>query len=419
MGIIRMEEAKLHYVKGMEDSLRTDILRDKKGITEVRQITDIPGRGKRFEVLDNKGQVAYIIRQHHIKKDKGGDGIKENAVKEWELSKFLCKYTSYVGEIVDVRSIEAIEKSDESADVITEILLKYEGVDILGYRQQRKMNSTDLLHVVFQSALAIAAAHKQEVFHCYLMPTNMKFKDGLLKLEDFSLSSKLDREDLVKKYHFFMTSKVIRTNQSYCPPEVVNYEPTHKFLPISPGKIDVYGWGMTMLHFLTNMSEVELGKYTVPLKKSSVDCSEMLKKIEQIRVPELEAKTCLSLMRLICKSLQYSPTSRVSINEVLTCLNDPTGEYKEIMDALTIDMRDIYSQQIRDVKRKQIEVPVQPSDIALEIEPIFCYPTLLDQPFERSGVELAKEIREPATPKIWTKTPKKKKKKKKKKSTLR
>ena len=192
--------------------------------------------------------------------------------------------------------------------------MKYEGIDLISFRKQPEVSDKDLLHVVFQSALAITAAHRQGVFHSDVKPSNMLYKDGLLKLVGFDVLSKMDSEYLVNKCRLYMTSKILGWTQSYCPPEVLYYKPIQGQLPISPGKIDAYCWGISMLQFLLDWSDEELDRNTSLLKRSFEDSSKVLKEIMKLKIPGLKEKTSQSLLRLICKSIKFSPCTRLSMD---------------------------------------------------------------------------------------------------------
>ena len=115
-----MEEVKA--VKGLNDYIVTDILKGVPDIAEVRRFSGKAGRATMFEVLDTKNCVTYIIKQHQNQKNCGGLDLKDDTMKEWELSKLLCDRTNYVGKILDVQSVEDVHEDQWTSHCLIKLL---------------------------------------------------------------------------------------------------------------------------------------------------------------------------------------------------------------------------------------------------------------------------------------------------------
>eukprot|EP00831_Metopus_contortus_P021652 TRINITY_DN1972_c0_g1_i6.p2 TRINITY_DN1972_c0_g1~~TRINITY_DN1972_c0_g1_i6.p2 ORF type:complete len:169 (-),score=26.53 TRINITY_DN1972_c0_g1_i6:158-664(-) len=103
---------------------------------------------------------------------------------------------------------------------------------------------------------------------------------------------------------------------------------------------------MSMLQFLTGISDDELENLVFEMKKSFADCSTILEKIKKIQIPELGEKGSLCVMRLIARCLRYSPCSRYNMENVLTCLVGRNGKFSEIFSSVSENMKNVYSKEI-------------------------------------------------------------------------
>eukprot|EP00831_Metopus_contortus_P008293 TRINITY_DN1318_c0_g2_i2.p1 TRINITY_DN1318_c0_g2~~TRINITY_DN1318_c0_g2_i2.p1 ORF type:complete len:329 (-),score=23.46 TRINITY_DN1318_c0_g2_i2:232-1161(-) len=211
------------------------------------------------------------------------------------------------------------------------------------YRKQGNVDKYVLCDVFYQSALAIATAHQQGIFHGGIMPANMLYNGHTLKLINFDTSIKWDCESLINKYRSSLATKLLGATKAYCPPEVQFYKSVKGAHAILPGKIDAYCWGMSMLQFLTGISDTELENLAYKMKNNFVDCSTILKKIQ---IPELAEKGGLCVMRLITRCLEYSPYSRLNMEDVLICLACDNEKFSGIFNSVSDKMKYVYSKKI-------------------------------------------------------------------------
>eukprot|EP00831_Metopus_contortus_P039529 TRINITY_DN3097_c0_g1_i3.p1 TRINITY_DN3097_c0_g1~~TRINITY_DN3097_c0_g1_i3.p1 ORF type:complete len:206 (+),score=25.75 TRINITY_DN3097_c0_g1_i3:145-762(+) len=201
-----MEESK--RVIGVEVGLLTPILSEIPNIKKVVKLPEASNNTTMYKVLDKDNKVTYIIKQHQDSKLQGGLEWKEQALKEKRISDLLCRYSPYVGKVIDVRAEE------DPVYVATEILLKYEGEDLMQYRKQVKVDKDMLCEVLYQSSLAIATAHQQGIFHGDIKPKNMLYNGNTLKLINFNTSIKWDSESLINKYRSKVTTELLGAKKS-------------------------------------------------------------------------------------------------------------------------------------------------------------------------------------------------------------
>eukprot|EP00831_Metopus_contortus_P015036 TRINITY_DN16240_c0_g1_i2.p1 TRINITY_DN16240_c0_g1~~TRINITY_DN16240_c0_g1_i2.p1 ORF type:complete len:317 (-),score=47.57 TRINITY_DN16240_c0_g1_i2:140-1090(-) len=277
-GILKfpMEDSK--GVIGSAVGISTDILRGKPRVKKVEAWPGASGNAAMYKVLDADGMVSYVIKQYIKLKNQDALDIKERAKKEKEISDILCLKTPYVGQVLDVISEEGSMKVGGPVYVTTEVLLKYGGVDLMSYRSQVTVDKALLYDVLYQSAIAIATAHQNGIFHSDIKPESMFYDGKTLKLIDFDPSSKINSESLINKYKFQAKSRLIGCTKIYRPPELEYYESVRGRFPITLGKIDSYCWGLSMLQFLTGCNDKELKELTSSLKRSLVECCLRLKK---------------------------------------------------------------------------------------------------------------------------------------------
>ena len=231
--------------------------------------------------------------------------------------------------------LETVNFKDESTDddyTVIEILLEYGGRTLLTLREGTGIKGVDLLHMVFQSALGMHAAHKLGIFHADIKPHNMVFKEGQLRIIDFDVSAKFTSETVVKAYTNTLTSKMAGYTEVYCPPEVKDSEVMRGKAVFAMEKIDVYCWGMTFYQLVSGKSIEELKWELVESNESISDCKKkFICRVEDLVVPGLKKTTCKCLMLLVAQCLEFSPGKRPDFNGILQML---AGHYKELIGEL-------------------------------------------------------------------------------------
>eukprot|EP00831_Metopus_contortus_P034253 TRINITY_DN2732_c0_g2_i6.p1 TRINITY_DN2732_c0_g2~~TRINITY_DN2732_c0_g2_i6.p1 ORF type:complete len:176 (-),score=34.88 TRINITY_DN2732_c0_g2_i6:134-661(-) len=114
---------------------------------------------------------------------------------------------------------------------------------------------------------------------------------------------------------------------------------------------------MSMLQFLTGYDDIQLKKLTGNIKKSFVDCCNTLKNIKKIQIKELGGKASRCIMRLIARCLEYSPCMRLDMEDVIACFACPNEEFSAIIDSLSKEKENIYTQEIHKLIEQSKTLP--------------------------------------------------------------
>eukprot|EP00831_Metopus_contortus_P061246 TRINITY_DN5309_c0_g2_i12.p2 TRINITY_DN5309_c0_g2~~TRINITY_DN5309_c0_g2_i12.p2 ORF type:complete len:199 (-),score=26.77 TRINITY_DN5309_c0_g2_i12:209-805(-) len=174
-------------VIGKEVGILTHILLEVPNASKVVGWIEANGNATMYKVLNDDNKITYVIKQYHESRLQGGLEWKERALKEKIISDLLCQYSPYVGQVIDVRVEGRPVRVDGSVYdfVATEILLHYGGEELMQYRKQVKVDKNLLCDVICQSALAIATAHQQGIFHGDITPKNMLYNGSTFKTNQF------------------------------------------------------------------------------------------------------------------------------------------------------------------------------------------------------------------------------------------
>eukprot|EP00831_Metopus_contortus_P008478 TRINITY_DN13250_c0_g1_i2.p1 TRINITY_DN13250_c0_g1~~TRINITY_DN13250_c0_g1_i2.p1 ORF type:complete len:386 (+),score=72.07 TRINITY_DN13250_c0_g1_i2:121-1278(+) len=271
----------------------------------------------------------------------------------WELSKILTKHTPYVEQILEVQASTSILK-DSKKYIITEVLSKYGGKNIMELRDKNKLANDEILEVVFQSALALTTAHTLGYFHCNIRPENMLFHEGKFQFINFDTINQRNTTSLIRRLKEKLENDLQKNSKVYYPPELLYFEELGKKVDISLEKIDVYCWAISIYQFLTSISYSTLESRMEHFKTAKFKNIGLIKSTE---ITNFKKETSAGLMKVLCKCLKLIPFKRMNMKSVLACLIDSNKEFSGIISGFNSTLQKLYTQTIIYTLSKFISPP--------------------------------------------------------------
>ncbi|MDR3542950.1 MAG: tetratricopeptide repeat-containing serine/threonine-protein kinase [Desulfosporosinus sp.] len=219
----------------------------------------------------------------------------------------------------------------------TEILMEYGGENLL--KLARTATKEEMTMFVLQSVIALRYCEARRICHLDIKPSNMVFRDGILRIIDLGIAIEFELRGEVsvplgEKYK----SKLYGWTNLYAPPECLKLSKNDIASKYIGSKVDVYCWGITFYTLLCGISEYDVIKLKEDRKKATE------KEYNEGFLAELKARKELrefnpkvNMAEIIAACLCYIPEKRCSF-EQLEQLLEPVSDsaYSNDQDAAEI-----------------------------------------------------------------------------------
>ena len=280
---------------------------------------------------DNRARVVYkvttkedlyILKTIKVQKSNDDEGNDEDIcteqingiMDEYNISKKCSGNCPYFSKPLDYK------QGKTRHFIQAEILYEYDGISL--DKMLGKLTYEEILGIMDELLIPMQYLQENHINHSDFKPGNILYKEGKLKVIDFG-SSKIykNREDLTKTVG--TKDSIHEFSLPYSPPEVVFYEPDAsckddqmKRIPI---KVDVYCWGMTLLHLIIGMKNSEFVKFAIQKDiKEEEKYNEMF--LEKLKTLKLEKDTSGEITKcvvnILTRVLKFKPRERPNFKEL-------------------------------------------------------------------------------------------------------
>jgi len=266
-------------------------------------------RIRRVFLINKSSGENYIIKQTRC---KVSDLATINSARdEYNICQQLGSEKGYFPEVLD--SEQFIHMDYESI----ETLYKYAGESLDKIIKTNPVDDELIYNWAIQLASAIAILHKANIAHSDIKPQNIVYsvKQKQLKLIDLGSAVRTGKLEAVTKR---MKAFVKEGTPDYMPSEFF-YQ---NWIDFSLEKMDVYSWGMTMLHLIFRMSSDLLHETSIKMRNSNEDREKIITEIKNAKLGMNSEKKCKSFKAALISSLSTSAISRPSFDKIVMSLEN-------------------------------------------------------------------------------------------------
>lgn len=217
-----------------------------------------------------------------------------------------AKSASKIGHpnIVDVSDFG--ETPNRSSFIVMEMLIGEDLADVLS--RECALSPARAATIVFQIAIALAAAHRKGIIHRDLKPENIYLieRDGqpdFVKIVDFGVAKMSDIETLGGR-------KLTRTGMIFGTPEYMS--PEHAGGKSLDHRVDIYALGVMLYELLTGRVPFEGDNFMDVLSKHGRD------PVPELRAVNPGARVSSELARVVFRALEKEPERRYQSMEELS-----------------------------------------------------------------------------------------------------
>ena len=322
----------------------TNIFDHLKEADTLLEVTASPSDTRRvFLVSDIKGVMIAVFKFMEFDA-ADAEGIKL-ARLEFFLPESLGAENKNIAKALYKEELEETDASGAKKSVIIEFLLEYGGEDLLKLLKTNKLTGEDIINIAKQSASAMRFVHEKGKLHSDLKPQNITYKDGLAKLIDFGVSMDFGKKSRLQHVTMLQTGKVKGFTYCYAPPEIYHQEIAKKEedkrkklgvkdltdgllskkVEISPEKLDVYLWGMTFYHLVSEKDMETLFEEWPIYRETNEAYMKFKQGLDELVVKGVEPKKSRQFIDILSSCLTYGLSDRPSFTKICQNLEDLTS----------------------------------------------------------------------------------------------
>eukprot|EP01022_Parablepharisma_sp_SALTPOND_P019157 TRINITY_DN323_c0_g1_i4.p2 TRINITY_DN323_c0_g1~~TRINITY_DN323_c0_g1_i4.p2 ORF type:complete len:456 (+),score=36.68 TRINITY_DN323_c0_g1_i4:170-1369(+) len=313
--LMKQEDDKVEIKDAKGELYKTKVLDPYMGGWMIELRTTIIGGVTKAIYKVHKDSDTYILKTFNC--SLFNQEAINQAKKEYELSLQCSKLTKDIARPVGYD--ELMSKPIKRA--IIEVLYEYGGESL--HSMIGTLEGEDAVEIMKKTLEPLVILEENGIFHSDLKPDNIVVKDGKIKIIDFGVS--ISFPSMTKLFKIAMTagSEMIGGTYIYLPPEVLCAA------DYIPGKVDVYGWGMTFYQLISGKSDADLENEMKLYKDIGKDYNQFLNLVKGIKVKgDHDGSLGKWVVQLLLQVLDIDPNKRPTFAKLKAMCMRGVEDYK-------------------------------------------------------------------------------------------